>query len=240
MTIAFHKGRYGVRLAASDADVRACQALRHRCFFGTDGYDADSYDPLCNHLMIANETGLVGTCRTMLLSGGADLGRTYAASAYDLTSLAGYDRPMLEVGRFCIDPQLADADVLRLAWGGLAQLVDQHDVAMLFGCSSFDGIDPKNYRAAFQLLATRFQGPQALIPKQKADGIVSFTPGDTQGALAQLPPLLRTYLSMGGWVGDHAVIDPVMHTMHVFTALEIAQIPPRRAAALRAIVADIA
>jgi len=52
-------------------------------------------------------------------------------------------------------------------------------------------------------------------------------------ARQQIPPLLRSYLAMGGWVSDHAVIDRQMNTLHVFTGLEIAAIPPNRARLLR-------
>jgi hypothetical protein len=40
---------------------------------------------------------------------------------------------------------------------------------------------------------------------------------------------------MGGWVSDHAVIDPMMNTLHVFTAVPIAAIPEGRARLLRAL-----
>jgi len=50
--------------------------------------------------------------------------------------------------------------------------------------------------------------------------------------------LLRSYLAMGGWVSDHAVIDAQMDTLHVLTAVEIATIPPARARILRMIAAD--
>ena len=36
-----------------------------------------------------------------------------------------------------------------------------------------------------------------------------------------MPPLLRSYLALGGWVSDHAVVDPGLQTMHVFTGVEI-------------------
>jgi hypothetical protein len=42
---------------------------------------------------------------------------------------------------------------------------------------------------------------------------------------------------MGRWVSDHAVIDHDLGTLHVFTGVEIAAIPPARARALRAIAA---
>jgi putative hemolysin len=50
-----------------------------------------------------------------------------------------------------------------------------------------------------------------------------------------MPPLLRSYLAMGGWVSDHAVVDRDLGTLHVFTALEIAALPPARARRLRAL-----
>ena len=49
-----------------------------------------------------------------------------------------------------------------------------------------------------------------------------------------MPALLRTYLGMGGWVSDHAVIDRTLNTLHVFTGVEISAIPKSRARLLRA------
>jgi hypothetical protein len=50
-----------------------------------------------------------------------------------------------------------------------------------------------------------------------------------------MPPLLRSYLVMGGWVSDHAVVDRDMNTLHVFTGVEVAAIPAARQRSLRAI-----
>ena len=58
---------------------------------------------------------------------------------------------------------------------------------------------------------------------------------DPRRAMAAMPPLLRSYLAMGGWVSDHAVVDPAMQTMHVFTGVEVAAIPPSRKRLLRAV-----
>jgi putative hemolysin len=51
-----------------------------------------------------------------------------------------------------------------------------------------------------------------------------------------MPPLLRTYLLMGGWVSDHAVVDRQLNTMHVFTGVEIGMIPAARKRLLRAVI----
>ena len=55
--------------------------------------------------------------------------------------------------------------------------------------------------------------------------------------MKRMPPLLRSYLAMGGWVSDHAVVDRDMNTLHVFTGLEVRAIPPARARALRLVAA---
>ena len=52
-----------------------------------------------------------------------------------------------------------------------------------------------------------------------------------------MPPLLRSYLAMGGRVSDHAVVDRDLDTLHVFTGLEIGVIPPARARLMRAAAA---
>jgi putative hemolysin len=236
VTASFHKGRLGVRLARTPDDLAACQALRHACFFGAKGVDADAYDPLCQHVMIGGDAGLVGTCRVMVLRDGAALGASYTASAYDLSPLANYARPVMEVGRFCAAPG-ASADVLRLAWGALTGIVDAEGAGLLIGCSSFPGANPAQHAAALALLGQYHRGPVSQLPGVRAAQVVPLTGPvpDRRAALAGLPPLLRSYLGLGGWVGDHAVIDKVMNTVHVFTALSVDAVPAARARALRAL-----
>ena len=236
MTVPFRHGQYGVRYASTPADLAACQSLRHQCFFGRAGLDTDRFDAPCQHLMIANEAGLVCTARLSVVSDKLDLSGSYTAQSYDLDPLFALNGPFLEVGRFCIDPAVQDADVLRLAWGALAAFVDQHQIKLIFGCSSFDGVDVGAYARGFSLLAARYQGG-AIQPHAKACEVVPLVDQGLKGGAGELPPLLRSYLAMGGWVSDHAVIDRALQTIHVFTALDVAAIPPARAAALRKIFA---
>ena len=56
---------------------------------------------------------------------------------------------------------------------------------------------------------------------------------DVTKALKAMPPLLRSYLLMGGWVSDHAVRDRDLGTLHVFTGLEVGRVPVRRKRVLR-------
>ncbi|WP_322892582.1 MULTISPECIES: GNAT family N-acetyltransferase [unclassified Yoonia] len=236
MTITMQFGRYRARIGADGADMAACQALRHLCFFGKPGLDRDDFDPRCQHLMIEDGKGrLIAAARMLLVPDAASLSQCYAAQYYDLARLAGQAGPSLELGRFCIAPDVQDADVVRAAWGALTQIVDDQGVQVLFGCTSFAGTDPEIYGLALAKLAAQHIGPEHLRPGVKAGEVVRLCDATGRGT-APLPSLLRSYLAMGGWVSDHAVIDRQMNTFHVFTCVDIAAVPPARAKALRAVM----
>ncbi|SFD98133.1 GNAT family N-acetyltransferase [Roseivivax sediminis] len=237
------KGRYRVRMAGTASDVAAAQRLRHLCFRGTaDGLDRDGFDPLCLHVLVEERSGgrLVGCFRLLPINGGAEIQRSYAAQFYELSGLQDFDGPLLELGRFCIHPEVHDADVLRVAWGAMTAYVDREGVEMLFGCASFAGTDWGAHVDAFAMLKACHLGPSRWLPQVKAPDVFRFGQGlrrapDAKKAMLGMPPLLRSYLMMGGWVSDHAVVDPDMNTLHVFTGVEIGRIPPARKRLLRAV-----
>lgn len=237
------RGRYRARLAAGPADIGAAQALRGLCFHGgVDGPpDADRFDTLCTHVLVedSRDGALVCCFRLLPLASGAQIDRSYSAQFYDLAALRAFAGPMVEVGRFCIHPERRDADILRVAWAAMTRHVDGTGVELMFGCSSFRGTDAARYRDAFAMLRARHLAPRRWRPRVKAPDVVDFARGlrrepDAKRAMLAMPPLLRTYLMMGGWVSDHAVIDRQMNTLHVFTGLEIAAIPATRQRLLRA------
>ena len=242
------RGRYEVKLARTDAEVAAAQRLRYVAFWAErgrardDGRDADAFDAAAQHMLVHNHlTGdLVACCRLQLFDGHT-VDHSYAAQFYDLTRLARFPGPMLELGRFCLDSAHHDPDILRLAWAAIAAIVDQAGVGLLFGCTSFSGADPVCHAGALASLVPRI-GPDAWRPGPRASDRVALTDlpprGPGEGPPPPLPALLRTYLAIGGWVSDHAVIDRTLDTMHVLTCVEIAAIPPARARALRMIASD--
>lgn len=242
--------RYRARFAETAGDLRAARRLRHRVFIdGTGavaragGEEADRFDDTCRHVVIeAREGGDPVACfRMMEFPDGRAISTSYTAEFYRLHGLESYPRPMLELGRFCIAPggdRGAEADILRIAWATLTRIVDEGAVGLLFGCSSFRGCEAGAYRDAFALLQARHLAPARWRPGRKSSEIHTFASGgdrppDPRAALRQMPPLLRGYLAMGGWVGDHAVIDRDLGTLHVFTGLEVAAIPAARTRALR-------
>ncbi|WP_300514795.1 GNAT family N-acyltransferase [Aliiroseovarius sp.] len=238
------KGRYVARLAETQTDVAVAQALRHRCFVDPQGagLDADGFDGVCAHVLVEEgQSGALVCCfRLMPLDSGAAIGGSYSAQFYDLGALEAFTGRMVEMGRFCIAPEARDPDILRVAWGAMTRFVDDRGIEMLFGCSSFSGTDEAAYLDAFALLKHRHLAPNCWLPRVKAPRVIRFAQTlrrkpDAQRAMRTMPPLLRTYLLMGGWVSDHAVVDTELNTLHVFTGLEIAAVPPARARLLRAV-----
>ena len=238
------QGRYVARLARGAEDVVRAQGLRAAAFHGgAAARDADAHDAACLHVLVEEADGgrLVCCFRVLLLGGGPEIARSYSAQFYDLSALSAFEGRMAEMGRFCIRPGMVDPDILRVAWAAMTRLVDDHGVAMLFGCSSFRGVEAGPYLDSFAVLGARHLAPRRWWPRVKAPAVFRFaerlsrhTP-DLKEAMRHMPPLLRTYLMMGGWVSDHAVIDRQMGTLHVFTGVEIRAIPAARARMLRAL-----
>lgn len=244
-SILLQKGRYRARFAASAADIETARRLRTRAF-RTTGPDRDDFDRICDHVLIEDiaSGAAVGCFRMMLFRAGTEIGTSYSAGFYDLSALQGVQGRLLELGRFCIDPDRLDADILRLSWGAITRIVDRNGVGVMFGCSSFRGVDPRPYQEALAWIGAHHLAPDRWAPGRKAKTVVSLTglgrPAASGRALAMrhIPALLRTYLGMGGWVSDHAVVDEAMNTLHVFTAVEVARIPRTRQRLLRAVAAD--
>ncbi|VAW05637.1 Putative hemolysin [hydrothermal vent metagenome] len=243
-------GRYRARIAITKSDIRAAQRLRHLAFAPTlaatgdaADIDADRFDDFCTHVLVEEVATdrLVCCFRMLQMASGDEISRSYSAQSYDISALEAYNEPIIEMGRFCIHPQVMDSDVIRVAWAAMARYVDENNIKFMFGCVSFQGLDAAAYSDVFALLQQKYLAPDHYYPLEKARDIRRFCEYAADGgfdrrqALRQMPPLLRTYLAMGAWVSDHAVVDVQMNTLHVFIGLEISAIPPARKQLLRAL-----
>lgn len=240
-----NKGRYSARFAETEADLEAAQALRYRAFVdataSADLRDADAYDARSLHLLVeeTQSADLVAALRLLPLRHGEEISACYSAQFYELSGLHDFEGPMLEMGRFCVDPAINDPEVLRVAWAAITRFVDETGVEMLFGCSSFKGVKTDDYMDSFALLKERHLAPKRFLPKVKAPTVFRFAQrlrrkADSKRGMLSMPPLLRSYLMMGGWVSDHAVVDHDLNTLHVFTGLEVRAIPDNRKRLMRA------
>lgn len=241
------QGRHVARLAEGSRDLARAQALRWQAFrtarglAAGPGLDRDGFDDRCRHLLVETEGEVTACLRLMTFAGGPEAAKGYSAQFYDLSPLGAIAGPMAEVGRFCLHPSCRDPDLPRLVWAALARLAEAEGIGFLFGCTSLAGADPARHGAALALLGRDHLGPPGLRPPPRAGASVPL-PVAHAGARGEagLPALLRSYLSLGGWVADHAVIDRTLDTLLVFTALDIASVPPARVRALRRIADETA
>jgi len=230
-------GPLQVRLAEDAADIEAAQALRYRIFYETMGAqplpgmaqqrrDGDGFDQICDHLLVLDHSrgsgaeAVVGTYRLIRRAVADRHGAFYSAGEYDIAVLIAYPGEILELGRSCVDAGYRGRPVMQLLWSGIASYVFHYDIALMFGCASLPGTDPGALAAPLSYLYYHHLAPPALRPRALPERFVDMrrlAPSelDPNRTLAALPPLIKGYLRLGGFVGDGAVIDTQFNTTDV-------------------------
>ena len=229
-------GPLRVRLADSAADIEAAQALRYRVFYEIMGArplpgmverrrDNDRFDPICDHLLVLDPSRggaetVVGTYRLIRRAAAGRLGGFYSAGEYEIDRLIRYPGEILELGRSCTDPAYRARPVLQLLWSGIAAYVFHHDIALMFGCASLPGNSPDALAVPLSYLYHHHLAPPALRVRALPERFVEMNRQDPASfdprqALAALPPLIKGYLRLGGFVGNGAVIDEQFNTVDV-------------------------
>ncbi len=226
-----------VRLAETAAEIDAAQRLRYRVFYEEMGAkptaemerlgrDFDSFDGVCDHLLVIDRgrgsgaQAVVGTYRLIRRPAAQRHGRFYSAAEYDIAKIAAYPREILELGRSCVDASARNRPTMQLLWRGIASYVFHYDIALMFGCASLPGIDPDALAAPLSYLHHHHLAPPSLRPRALAERYVEMRRLDAAAldaarTLAELPPLIKGYLRLGGFVGDGAVIDHQFNTTDV-------------------------
>ena len=230
-------GNLGVRVASTEWEVRAAQALRYQVFYAemgarpdaqtaASGLDADEYDAVADHLLVLDHDrgegpeGVVGTYRLIRRAAAARIGRFYSASEYDIRPVLDFPGEILELGRSCTALAYRTRGTLQLLWTGIAAYVARHDIGLMFGCASLPGTDLDANAAQLSYLARHHMAPPELRPRALEalyHPMERLAPEayDAKRAMLELPPLLKGYLRLGGFVGDGAVIDPQFNTTDV-------------------------
>lgn len=236
-SLVVHAGTLEVRLARDDGEIGAAQALRYRVFYQEMGAhptvamaraqrDFDDFDAYCDHLLVFDHTrgagndAVVGTYRLIRREAAARIGRFYSAAEYDLRCIAEYPGAVLELGRSCIDAQWRNRPTMQLLWRGIAAYVFDYGIELMFGCASLPGTDPGALAVPLSYLYHRHLAPPSLRPRALSDRYLDMNRLPADGvdpaeALNLLPPLLKGYLRLGGFVGDGAVVDRQFNTTDV-------------------------
>jgi putative hemolysin len=230
-------GNLGVRVATTAAELDAVQALRFRVFYiemgakadaaaARDKRDRDAYDAVADHLLVVDHEigsgpeGVVGTYRLIRREAAARIGQFYSADEYDIGKIERSPSTLMELGRSCVDARYRDRAVMQLLWGGIAAYVFHHKIELMFGCASLPGTDTDALTVELSYLYYYHLAPPALRPRALPHRYIEMRrldrdEIDPKRALAALPPLIKGYLRLGGFVGDGAVIDAQFNTTDV-------------------------
>jgi L-ornithine Nalpha-acyltransferase len=230
-------GNLGVRIASTGGEIDAVQAMRYRIFYREMGAhpdpamasserDRDAYDAVADHLLVVDHAigsgpeGVVGTYRLIPREAADKVGKFYSADEYDIMPMATYPGRVLELGRSCVAAEYRNRAVMQLLWRGIAAYIFRHKIDVMFGCASLPGTDPDAIGAELTYLYYNHLAPPALRLRALPDRYVDMRrvdPAsiDMRRALTDLPPLIKGYLRLGGFVGDGAVIDRQFNTTDV-------------------------
>jgi len=230
-------GEIELRLAENEDEIRAAQALRYRIFYEEMSAeptaemqrlrrDFDSFDDYCDHLLVidralpAGPRRVVGTYRLLRRAMAEKRGQFYSVDEYDIRQILAFPGEILELGRSCIEPAYRQRSIMQLMWRGIADYVMYHEIGLMIGCASLAGVDPAAHALALSYLHHHHLAPANLRPRALPSRYVAMNMMprdrvDARAALGQLPPLIKGYLRLGGFVGDGAVIDNQFHTTDV-------------------------
>ena len=230
-------GDLDVVLADTEDEVRAAQSLRYRIFYNEKGAqpsletaacerDFDDFDDIADHLLVIDHslgTGadrVVGTYRLMRREHAARAGCFYTASEYDITPIVSQPYEVMELGRSCVDARYRNRHTMQQLWRGIAAYVFRHDVALMFGCASLHGTDVQASAPALSYLYHNHLAPEEIRPVTLPEfyQTMNLMPADTidvRRVLPSLPPLIKGYLRLGGFVGDGVYVDQQFNTTDV-------------------------
>lgn len=247
-------GDLELRLARNSCDIKAAQKLRYQVFYEELGaipstatrnwqLDCDEFDEKADHLLVIDrrlENKLTGKKRNSVIGTYRLIQRShlryqqtfYTAHEFDITKILSFPGKILELGRSCVDIQYRNSTTLRLLWLGIARYVLNFDVDLIFGCASFPGSNPEAHRTALTYLQNRYQAPQDLCPRALPAKYVDMLKNNgtlkvDNWRINNLPPLIKGYLRIGGWVGDGAVIDNQFNTTDVCIIMKTRSITDR-------------
>lgn len=240
-------GDLEVRLAAPH-EIDAALQLRFRVFCeergawseqASRGLEQDAYDRDCDHLIVIDHaragSPVVGTYRLLREETALRIGGFYSAGEYDLGPLIAHGRAhagapqLLELGRSCVDAAYRTNAAISLLWRAIASYLEQHRVGFMFGCASFPGTDPTQFRDELAYLHRFHLAPEEIRVRAWPQHHVEMAGGDevADPSGRRLPPLIKAYLRVGAKVGDGAFVDHAFNTVDVFMVMPVERIVGR-------------
>ncbi|OUS21804.1 ornithine-acyl-ACP acyltransferase [Rhodobacterales bacterium 59_46_T64] len=233
-----------VKLAETEDELRAAQRLRYHVFveeLGGGGemvdhtarLERDRFDPYFDHLILIDPTRdaenldhVVGVYRLLRAEQAESAGQYYSEDEYDISVLKNSGRKLLELGRSCVHPDFRGGMALFKLWSGLADFILANEIDILFGVASFHGTDVAALAPALSQLHHRHLAPESLRVRaqpahfQRMD-LIPEDELDRAATMRMVPPLIKSYLRLGGYIGEGAFIDHAFNTVDVCLVVDM-------------------
>ncbi|SLN71229.1 GNAT family N-acetyltransferase [Ruegeria meonggei] len=237
---------FTVKLAETEAELRAAQRLRYDVFVrelggGGEmvdhdaGLEQDRFDPHFDHMLAIDDlTGeTIGVYRLLPGERVEEMGQFYSEDEYDLSILKQSGRKLLELGRSCLHANYRGGTAMYHLWNGLAAYVAEREIEVLFGVASFHGTNLHDLAQPLSMLHHNNLAPPDLRVKAQPDryqnmNLVAPEDLDRRTAMVQVPSLIKAYLRLGGFVGEGAFIDHAFNTTDVCLILDTARMNERQ------------
>ncbi|MBK9155378.1 MAG: GNAT family N-acetyltransferase [Chloracidobacterium sp.] len=224
--------RYKVRFAENASEIVSALRLRHEVFkkelsngsqYSGTGIEFDSYDLVCQHLIvIAKDTGeTIGTYRLNSAKDEHSASALYSATEFTIEDLpTDVLRNGIEIGRACIAREHRNTRVLFLLWKALLEHIERKGKRYYFGCCSIFSQDVEIGRSAFQQLGRDGALHGRFNVQPRRNGI---DPGSGASAKTkiELPPLFNMYLRLGAKVCGPPMIDQEFGTIDFFVFFDV-------------------
>ncbi|MBI1840267.1 MAG: GNAT family N-acetyltransferase [Verrucomicrobia bacterium] len=229
------RSHYVLRLASSQPDIHAAQALRFLVFNlelheGLDSSyatcrDEDPFDDVCDHLIVEDTRSrdVVGTYRLQTgVKARSHLGY-YSEQEFDFAPFEAHRDKIIELGRACVHAEHRNLAVLGLLWRGIAAYARDHRGRYMIGCSSLTSQDPTLGAAMYADLERSYLAPVGWRTQpQPAYGCALDHPSERS---PKVPKLLLAYLSLGAKICGPPAIDREFKTIDFLTLLDLEDLP---------------
>ncbi len=235
--------RLSVSWAASDAEVREAQALRHQVFAvemgarlappqgAPAGLDVDLFDAYCEHLLVraGGEDGepgpVIGTYRVLTPAAAKRAGGLYSDTEFDLTRLRGMRSRVAEIGRSCVHPDHRSGGAILALWGALAEFMARNGLDTVIGCASVSMRDGGHFAASlWKQIAAQHLAPIDCQVRPRLRLPIEHL---RQDLAVEPPALIRGYLRCGAKLMGEPAWDPDFNTADLPLLLRTADLPAR-------------
>jgi putative hemolysin len=206
-------------------DPRDARALRRKVFSEECGVpeqaETDAFDALCDHATLHDPARpALGAVAAARIARGA----AYTAGEFDLSRLTATGRPLAEIGRTCLHPEYRGGLAGLALFRGVVQHLSGQGVAYLVGTASLRGADPVPHLPALRRLRLDALAPEGLRPVARGNEAIAISGVAPRDAMRTVPPLIKSYIRAGAWVGDGAWVDRAFDCVDICIVMDLARL----------------